>query len=164
MIFNANVLPKDTEQSNAYFRRFLIIPFTVTIPPEKQDIELSKKIIDKELSGVMNWVLSGLDRLIRQKGFSKCNAAERELEQYRRESDSVEMFLEENEYQESIDKNKLLQELFFEYRDYCNNVEYRVCSLKTFSKRLRDKDFELVKTSRGKIVYIESNKKNDTNI
>lgn len=104
LIFNTNQLPKDIEQTTAYFRRFLIIPFSVTIPIEQQDIELSKKIIDNELSGVFNWVLSGLDRIVNQKGFSKCDAAEKELEQYRRESDSVEMFIEDNDYQKSINE------------------------------------------------------------
>ena len=33
LIFNCNELPKDVEHTNAYFRRFLIIPFDVTIPP-----------------------------------------------------------------------------------------------------------------------------------
>jgi len=164
LVFNANQLPKDTEQTNAYFRRFLIIPFTVTIPPEQQDVELSKKIITNELSGVFNWVLCGLDRIIGQKGFSKCNVAERELEQYRRESDSVEMFLEDNGYEKSVFEFELLKELYEKYRIYCNDVGNRACSLKTFSKRLRDKDFELVKTRLGRVIYIESNNEQNMDI
>src|SRR5690606_16817975 len=57
LIFNCNELPKDVEQTHAYFRRFLIVPFEVTIPGTEQDKELSKKIIESELSGVFNWVL-----------------------------------------------------------------------------------------------------------
>jgi len=71
-----------------------------------QDIDLSKKIIENELSGVFNWVLSGLDRITRQRGFTKCTVAENELEQYRRESDSVEMFLAENDYKKSVNDSK----------------------------------------------------------
>jgi putative DNA primase/helicase len=155
LVFNANQLPKDTEQTTAFFRRFLIIPFTVTIPPGQQDIELSKKIIDNELSGVFNWVLSGLDRIIKQKGFSKCDAAEKELEQYRRESDSVEMFIDENDYRKSINDSKQLKDLYSEYRIYCNDVGNRTCSLKTFSQRLKDKGFEVMRNNAGRIIYIE---------
>jgi putative DNA primase/helicase len=54
LIFNCNELPKDVEHTNAYFRRFLIIPFDVTIPPEEQDKQLHTKIIENELSGVFN--------------------------------------------------------------------------------------------------------------
>jgi putative DNA primase/helicase len=67
LIFNCNELPKDVEHTNAYFRRFLIIPFDVTIPEHEQDKNLHAKIIEKELSGVFNWVLQGLNRLLEQK-------------------------------------------------------------------------------------------------
>ncbi|OGV31935.1 MAG: hypothetical protein A3E88_07330 [Legionellales bacterium RIFCSPHIGHO2_12_FULL_35_11] len=49
----------------AYFRRFLIIPFQVTIPEAEQDKQLAQKIIKSELSGVFNWVLQGLDSAFR---------------------------------------------------------------------------------------------------
>jgi putative DNA primase/helicase len=155
LIFNANQLPKEVEQTLAFFRRFLIIPFSITIPPEQQDIELSKKIINNELSGVFNWVLRGLDRIVKQKKFSKCDIAEKELEQYRRESDSVEMFLDENEYQKSVNNSKQLKDLYSEYRNYCFDVGNRTCSLKTFSQRLKDKGFEVIKGAGARIIYIE---------
>jgi putative DNA primase/helicase len=104
---------------------------------------------------VFNWVLCGLDRIIKQKGFSKCDAAEKELEQYRRESDSVEMFIDENDYQKSTNSNKPLKELYSEYRSYCDEVGNRICSLKTFSQRLKDKGFEVVKGAGARIIYIE---------
>lgn len=54
LIFNCNELPKDVEQTEAYFRRFQIIPFEVTIPEAEQDKQLAQKIIVNELSGVFN--------------------------------------------------------------------------------------------------------------
>jgi putative DNA primase/helicase len=48
LIFNCNELPKDVEHTDAYFRRFLIVGFDVTIPESKQDKELHKKIINNE--------------------------------------------------------------------------------------------------------------------
>ena len=162
LVFNANQLPKDIEQSLAFFRRFLIIPFVVTIPPEKQDVELSRKIISKELSGVFNWVLRGLDRITKQKSFSKCGAVEKELERYRQESDSTAMFLDENNYQRSINDTKPLQELYSEYRTYCTDAGYIKCGRNTFSQRLKDKRFKVVKTREGaRIVYIEQRIKDD---
>ncbi len=66
-IVNANELPKETEQTEAYFRRFLIIPFEVTIPESQRDIFLAEKIIKTELGGVFNWLLVGLNRIMVQK-------------------------------------------------------------------------------------------------
>ena len=99
LIFNCNELPKDVEHTNAYFRRFLIIPFDVTIPPQEQDKQLHTKIIEKELSGVFNWVLDGLNRLLEQKRFTDCEAVKQAVEQYKSQSDSVKMFIDENNYQ-----------------------------------------------------------------
>jgi len=104
---------------------------------------------------VFNWVLRGLDRINHQKGFSKCFAVENELEQYRRESDSVAMFLEENDYQRSINGSKQLQEVYSEYRGYCKDAGNRECGRNTFSKRLIDKGFEVIKGEGARVVYIE---------
>lgn len=119
LIFNCNELPKDVEHTNAYFRRFLIIPFDVTIPPEEQDKQLHTKIIENELSGVFNWVLEGLTRLLEQKRFSECEAARLAVEQYKSESNSVQMFLDENSYQRSSDDCRIIKELYPEYRAFC---------------------------------------------
>jgi len=71
LIFNCNELPREVEHSHAYFRRFLIVPFEVTIPEAEQDKQLHCKIIDAELSGVFNWVLEGLNRLLKNKNFTQ---------------------------------------------------------------------------------------------
>ena len=84
LIFNCNSLPKDVEHTNAYFRRFLIIPFKVTIPEEEQDKELAKKIIKDELSGIFNWILEGLNRLLIQKNFSHSDSIDSQLEEYKK--------------------------------------------------------------------------------
>lgn len=155
LIFNCNELPRDVEHTNAYFRRFLIIPFDVTIPEAEQDKELSKKIIANELSGVFNWILEGLHRLLLQKRFSDCDAARQQVEQYKKQSDSVLMFLEDEEYQISIIGSKPLKDLFSEYRIYCSDSGYRPCSTKTFSERLKQHGFTLERKAQGMIIYIE---------
>ena len=98
LIFNCNELPKDVEHTNAYFRRFLIIGFDITIPENKQDKQLPQKIISNELSGVFNWILQGLDRVLEQKNFSKCDAIENARSNYEKQTDSVKMFIDEFEY------------------------------------------------------------------
>lgn len=59
LIFNLNDLPLSDDVSLGFIRRLQYISFDVTIPKEKQDPELSYKIISRELSGVFNWVLRG---------------------------------------------------------------------------------------------------------
>ena len=136
-IFNCNELPKDIEYTNAFFRRWLIIPFEVTIPEHEQDKTLHAKIIEKELSGVFNWVLTGLNRLLAQKRFSNCEAALKAVEQYKIESDSVKMFLNEHQYMVSTTNDKPLKDLFGEYKIYCNDSGFRSVSVRTLADRLR---------------------------
>lgn len=138
LIFNCNELPKEVEQTNAYFRRFLIIPFDVTIPPEKQDKNLHNKIIENELSGVFNWVLDGLNRLLEQKGFSECKAAQEAVADYRKQSDSVKMFVDENDYEVSSNSYILIKDLYPLYRQYCVEDGFKPVSKVNFSKRLKN--------------------------
>ncbi|MCB0752152.1 MAG: DNA primase, partial [Ignavibacteriae bacterium] len=52
IIFNVNNLPTITDTSYGFYRRLLIIPFTVTIPENERDPKKKKKIIKKELPGI----------------------------------------------------------------------------------------------------------------
>ncbi|WP_370416974.1 phage/plasmid primase, P4 family [Tenacibaculum dicentrarchi] len=155
-MFNCNELPKEVENTNAFFRRFIILPFRVTIPPHKQDKELSKKIIDTELSGVFNWVLIGLTRLLENKSFTDSEIVKDEIVQYQKESDSVLMFLEDENYQKSVTVERPLKELFAEYKIYCADGGYRLCSNRTFSTRLKKNGFIIKRKSYGNVVFIEA--------
>ncbi len=155
MIFNCNELPKDVEHTAAYFRRFLIIPFDVTIPESEQDKNLHTKIILNELSGVFNWVIEGLNRLLEQKHFSDCDAAKKAVEQYEIESDSVKMFLVDNEYKVSAINEIPLKELVSEYRSYCIENGFRACSRNTLTGRLRSSGYQLNRKNYGTVVNAE---------
>jgi len=157
LIFNCNELPKDVEHTNAYFRRFLIIPFDVTIPEHEQDKNLHTKIIENELSGVFNWVLEGLNRLLKQKKFSECKAAQQALEQYKTESNSVQMFLNENEYKSSATNYKLIKDLYPEYRAFCIDGGMTPFKKVNFIKQLRALGFIVDRVTQNQLaVFIEA--------
>ncbi len=162
-MFNCNELPKEVENTNAFFRRFIILPFRVTIPPSRQDKELSQRIIETELSGVFNWVLSGLTRLLQKKNFTESTIVQNEVLQYQKESDSVMMFLEDENYKKSIEHDRPLKDVFLEYKSYCIDNGYRLCSNRTFSGRLRKNGFIVERKTYGNAVYIERNNTKITN-
>jgi len=155
LIFNLNELPKDVEQTHAFFRRLLIIPFDITIPDNEQDKELSAKIIRNELSGVFNWILAGLKRLLEQKNFTDSEAVNSQIEQYKKQSDSVQLFLEDENYVKGVNECKPLKELFTEYRSYCSINGYRFCSQKTVSERLKNIGFAIERRNYGMTVIIK---------
>jgi putative DNA primase/helicase len=155
LMFNANELPKDVEHNEAYFRRFLIVPFLVTIPQEERDPELPKKIIANELSGVFNWVLAGLNRVLEKKGFTNSKTSQSFLEKYKNESDTVFMFLEEQDYKPCYDGNsKGLAELYGEYKAYCQAFGYFPNNIKNFGIRLESNKLQIVRKTNGKFVNV----------
>jgi putative DNA primase/helicase len=151
-IFNCNELPREVEHTPAFFRRWLIIPFNVTIPKEEQDSELHTKIIESELSGVFNWVLDGLNRLLEQKRFSKCDAAMQAVEQYQTESNSVKMFMEDFNYVIGSLATIDIKDLYQQYRNFC--IEDGVPPFKklNFIKQLRGLGFVVDRSTGNRLV------------
>lgn len=148
LMFNCNDLPTKNEITKGYFRRFLIIPFNVFIPEEKQDRNLATKIIKSELAAVFNWILKGMNRVLRNKGYSKSKASDKAIADFERNADSVKSFITEHEYQPS-DKFKLLSEIYTGYRNFCMNDGHKPCSKTTFSKRLEHYGYTKKRLAQG---------------
>ena len=157
LIFNCNELPKDVEHTNAYFRRYLIINFDVTIPDNKKDTQLANKIINNELSGVFNWMLQGLDRVLKQKKLSECEAVENARSDYEKQSDSVKMFIEDYEYKTSTNYTTI-SELYQKYKVYCIEDGFRPVNKSNFMKRLRHFKIVVERKSIGNVAFITSDK------
>jgi len=154
-MFNTNVLPTNTEQTEGFWRRFLIIHFSETIPEEQRDPMLAGYIIEHELAGVFNWVLDGLKRLLKQKKFSHCRAVDEVLKEFKKNSDSVSLFLEDEQYVKSNGPLIALKQLYESYRLYCHSSGYNFCSLNTFSERLRTSHgYKIVRRGQGRFVFI----------
>ncbi|MCB6087592.1 DNA primase family protein [Flavobacterium psychrophilum] len=154
LIFNCNELPKDVEHTNAYFRRFLIIGFDVTIPEDKQDKQLPQKIINTELSGVFNWILQGLDRVLEQKKFSKCDAVDNARSDYEKQSDSVQLFITEMEYKTATTNYVLISELYLKYKAFCNEDGYRAVGKTKFIQRLNHYKIFVNRINVGNVAYL----------
>ncbi len=157
LIFNCNELPKDVEQTEAYFRRFLIIPFEVTIPEAEQDKQLAQKIVSNELSGVFNWVLDGLRRLLKQKNFTECTAIHRMREQYEQESDSVKTFINEENYRSDNTGYIQIKFLYNEYKTFCSDNGFKPVNKTNFIKRLdtsKPRRIEIKRMTAGMVAYL----------
>ncbi len=154
MIFNCNLLPADVEHTEAFFRRWLIIEFGRTITEEEKDVELPMKIIKNELSGVFNWVLKGLNRILEQKKFTENQAAKDKLAQFKRQSDNVALFLDDENY--ISDANEIIpqKEVYEQYSTYCVESGYRKCSMRVFGDRLEKLGIIREKRNVGMVLFI----------
>lgn len=158
-IINANELPKETEQTDAYFRRFLIVPFDVKINDKEKDIHLADKIIANELTGVFNWLLIGLNRITSQDHFTESNRANIALDDFRKQSDSVALFIEECGYIPSTTKKIAVADIYSRYKDFCKEDSYKPCGKNKFSIRLENKEFERTRLTGGTSAFFIELKK-----
>ena len=155
MIFNCNELP-DVEQSNAFFRRFIIIPFDVTIPEKEQDKSLAQKIIENELSGVLNWVIEGLNRLMKNRTFTESESSKNLLETYKIEADSISFFLDEECYTKSEYNMILIKTVFSKYTNFCKEMNLNAVTYKKFNQRLIDLGFQRHRRNDGLYLYADN--------
>ena len=152
LMFNCNLLPRDIEQSEGFYRRFLIIPFTTKIQDSEKDPELAAKIIAQELPAVFNWVLAGLRRLLKAKAFTECESARAALETYRKESNSVLMFIEEYNLQPGTGSpadRATLKDLYSAYKFYCQSSGYYAMTKSNFNKQMQAQGYTAGRDSKG---------------
>lgn len=153
LAFNCNELPRDVEHTDGFFRRFLIVPFNVTIPEKERNYDLADEIIKSELPGVFNWVLEGLDRILKNRRFTECVPAEEMVSRFRVESDSVAMFLEEENYVASINNQISLTQLYRDYKTFCADDGYKPLGKRNFKKRLESQNVS-VEAGTGNRVFV----------
>lgn len=88
----ANHRPPVREQTIAFWRRVRLIPFSVVIPPEQRDPDLSAKLT-QELPGILAWAVRGCLAWARE-GLGAPAAVTQATESYRAENDFLGEFLD----------------------------------------------------------------------
>jgi putative DNA primase/helicase len=147
-IFNANRLPQTVERTNAFFRRFLIVPYNFTIPEEERDPELHTKIISTELSGILNWVIIGLERLLQNRKFTESQISNDALEQYKNETNIVKLFLDDEGYTPDDTSFMSTKILYSRYSEWCHLNGFKRATSVVFGKDIAALGFESYRTSR----------------
>jgi putative DNA primase/helicase len=69
-VFSANQLPEVYDADDAFWRRILIVPFPETIPRDERMDNFDEKLLEDEVSGILNWILEGYKRLLEEGGFT----------------------------------------------------------------------------------------------
>ena len=97
LVFSANKIPQTYDDTDAFFRRWVIINFPNVFGKDK---EADKFILNeitsaKELSGILNWAIEGLKRLLIQGDFSYSKTVDDIRSQYIKMSNSLQGFIED---------------------------------------------------------------------
>lgn len=147
IVFAMNKLPPTKDLSDGFFRRVMVIDFSSkfqeacdydpnnTDPKIKlADPEILSKITTQEcIDGFLLWCMEGLDRIIKNKGFTQSATTDERRTDYLRRTNSFKVYCEENlvadddfEYA-TISKDGLRRN----YNDYCKKYDLPVESDKS---------------------------------
>ena len=141
-----NHKPKIRGADNGIWRRIKMIPFTVTIPPEQRDKNLTEKLI-AENSGILNWLLKGY-AMWKKEGLEEPPAVREANEEYRMDMDSVGTFVTDClELDASLQWRLPTNMLYQTYIKWCNKNNERVMSQKWLGMRMSEKGFKRVITN-----------------
>lgn len=135
---------KGTDQ--AIWRRIRLIPFEVTIPAEKQDKNLSKTLM-KELSGILNWALTGLVLWVAQ-GLKPPAEVKAATDKYRADMDLLTDFINENCILMPVAKVSA-RDLYNRYFKWCESNGERSISQRKLGERLAERGFAKFQGSGG---------------
>ena len=120
MIFSANKIPNTTDDSDAFYRRWLLVNFPNVFEGDEADTDLLEKITTaEELSGIFNWAIAGSRRLLKRGGF-EYREIEKVRDQYQRMASSLHAFVEDCI---EVDAHGWItkEDFYNHYVDYCKS-------------------------------------------
>jgi len=142
-----NHKPIIDEDSEAIWRRIHLIPFNIHfIEPEKahkgdlvQDRGLPK-VLKEELSGILNWAIQG-SLTWQHGGLQPPEEVQMATETYRKESDVVGRFLEQETVREEGEEVRA-KDLYEAYKSGCESEGERHLNQTNFGRRLTERGYE----------------------
>lgn len=151
-IYGANTTPVVRDQSDAYYRRWYLIPFWKRIEDCDIDIFLSQKLeTPEELSGLFNRAMDGLEQLLEDGHFHKQPTVDESRDMYEKASDPIQHFIDdmiEHAYGEKLPKDDVYQA----FKQYCVLHRLQSYGRDTFNRQFHD---------RGEKLGVEHIKKTD---
>ena len=112
LCFNINRIDDaDIELTIGFLRRLLYIPFMQTIPEERRDKTLHKKILENK-AGVLNWILEGAREVIANQRIYISKECFDFMENFRKESNLVIRFIEESGFHTSHTDTISFQDMY----------------------------------------------------
>jgi len=116
------------------WRRIWLIPFTVAIPEEKRDPDISKKLF-AEGSGILNWMIKGLQKYQEAGHLVQPEKVKIATHEYRQDSDLLKEFLEGWCVMSGEIKRS---DLYRAYSDWCEQNHEKAVGSKRFAIMIRE--------------------------
>ena len=161
LIYAANELPNTKDDTDAFFRRWIILEFPYKFTPYENDgnKDIEKGLLDKltteeELSGLFNWAVKGLNRLLENKEFTKTPGTQDIKKRWLMKSDSLNAFVQfytEPDNEIIISKDEFMKV----YMRFCDEVQLPAKSKMKVGRELGE--LAPVRTVRRRIDGVKKN-------
>jgi putative DNA primase/helicase len=148
LITNKKPIIRGTEY--AIWRRILLIPFEVVIPPNEQIKDYYERFLKPELNGIFKWMVEGYKKYVKQ-GLNPPEIVKVATEEYKVEMDVIGRFIQDECY---IDPKTfiLFKDLYAKYERWCEETGSERLSRKKFTQILKDKGFQPDRVHGGRII------------
>lgn len=126
MILSANIFPKITDHSSAFYQRLLVIPCERRFMEHEKDRQLHDKL-KVEFPGIFNWVVEGLHRLRERGRFEQYEFMTNAIVELEDENNPSNIFFKDHvdivmgEYVEKGDLYERYKEWAFKTKNYTLN-------------------------------------------
>jgi putative DNA primase/helicase len=146
-----NHLPVIRNTDQGIWRRVKLIPFTVEIPPARQDPDLKDKLVKEEGPAILNWLVQGCLAYL-QDGLGEVKAVNDATAGYRADMDLIGQFISERC---KLDANARAEasDLYAEYTVWAGQSHVRVLDRNAFAREVAEKGYEKKRTKAG-VVYL----------
>ncbi|GAV19306.1 hypothetical protein MMIC_P0240 [Mariprofundus micogutta] len=133
----SNHTPKGGDQTDGFWRRWFLVPFEHKVPVSERIPNYEYIITQKGgLSGLLNWSLEGLQRLLERGHFDPPQVIREQLEQARISADSVLGWTSECVVERSDHCDADRQTSYAEYKEWCSANGLKSVGMPTFRTRL----------------------------
>jgi putative DNA primase/helicase len=139
LMFALNVMPAKFFEDVALTKRAAVIMFEQRMKESDIQTGFAEQIIANELPGVLNWVLGGLDHLLKTRRLDPPAGYLVEMDRLRVEVDSLSAWLDERHYQPGNSKMVAVKNAYKDFVEFCKEDGFKEIPPKnTFTQRLRD--------------------------
>jgi len=149
LIIQGNHKPSLRSVDEAIRRRFHLIPFSVTIPPEERDPYLKDKLRN-EWPGILRWALDGC-LMWQQDGLKAPQAVVDATEEYLSSQDAIGCWLEERSFVSPQAGSTRTSVLYADFRDWAAAAGEASLTQKKFSQSLQSKGFKVTRSNGSRV-------------
>jgi P4 family phage/plasmid primase-like protien len=147
MVFAANSMLSTRDIDGGFLRRICFINFPIQFVADpglenekKRDTEIKTKLL-RELPGILNWSLRGLQALRKNNGFTNTNDQEQLITELELINDPIAAFVDDVilPYTDRFKAMQNRDNIYTEYKKWCNETNSMPMSSRWFWPRLRQK-------------------------